>query len=286
MELVTASGDLIDLSRDDDPDLVDGTGRRARRSWRRHASDAGGRARPSRWPSASTSTCRCRQRSDHFGDIMARRLQRQPVHVMALDEVEQVWIKRRIAPPGHDDEWSRFVRRRATATCTRSPSCRLNCTEQMGVAGAVARAAAALPHGLHAQQWRGVAVGNVRRRPPTPRGARALWRTAATGSRRSARSPRSARSQPTVVDEPVLPARLRRVPLHVGAGLARVRAGAGKMEAALAPFAPRPHWGKLFTLSGETIARGSIESMHSHNSSPSGIPTKEFRNPYLDNLLG
>ena len=69
------------------------------------------------------------------------------------DEVEQLWIKRRVAPgSGHDDEWSRFGA--TPATSDMHPIAELSaepCTRAAGCSGTVARPAAPLPHGLHAK---------------------------------------------------------------------------------------------------------------------------------------
>jgi xylitol oxidase len=59
-----------------------------------------------------------------------------------------------------------------------------------------------------------------------------------------------------------------------------------QMEAALAPFAPRPHWGKLSTLSGEII-RSRVERIDAFTQLVNEWdPTGKFRNDYLEELLG
>jgi xylitol oxidase len=57
------------------------------------------------------------------------------------------------------------------------------------------------------------------------------------------------------------------------------------VETALEPFAPRPHWGKLSTLSGEVIRSrvqrvGDFERLLAE-----WDPTQKFRNAYLDAIL-
>jgi xylitol oxidase len=58
-----------------------------------------------------------------------------------------------------------------------------------------------------------------------------------------------------------------------------------RVEAALAPFAPRPHWGKLFTLPpGDVQARyekrsAFVELLRRHD------PTGKFRNAFLDRYV-
>jgi len=58
------------------------------------------------------------------------------------------------------------------------------------------------------------------------------------------------------------------------------------LERQLAPFAPRPHWGKVFTTPPETL-RASYQRLPDflalmHHFDPSG----KFRNAYIDRLLG
>ena len=73
----------------------------------------------------------------------------------------------------------------------------VNCTEQLGVPGPVARAAAALPAGVHPQQRRGAAVGVLGAAPPRARGAPRVDAHPGPRSRPSCRSRRSAPSPPT-----------------------------------------------------------------------------------------
>jgi len=58
-----------------------------------------------------------------------------------------------------------------------------------------------------------------------------------------------------------------------------------QVEDALAPFVPRPHWGKLSTLSGDTL-RARLPRLESFAAlATEWDPTGKFRNPYLDNIL-
>ena len=58
-----------------------------------------------------------------------------------------------------------------------------------------------------------------------------------------------------------------------------------QVEDALAPFVPRPHWGKLSTLSGDTL-RARLPRLESFAAlAAEWDPTGKFRNPYLDNIL-
>ncbi|MEP7289317.1 MAG: FAD-binding protein [Chloroflexota bacterium] len=58
-----------------------------------------------------------------------------------------------------------------------------------------------------------------------------------------------------------------------------------KIEAALAPFAPRPHWGKLFTLPPERVQAGYDRMAEFKQLCREYDPTGKFRNPFLDIAL-
>jgi xylitol oxidase len=58
-----------------------------------------------------------------------------------------------------------------------------------------------------------------------------------------------------------------------------------RLESALEPFAPRPHWGKLTTLSGGTV-RSRVEQFGEFQALVAEWdPARKFRNGYLDELL-
>lgn len=64
-----------------------------------------------------------------------------------------------------------------------------------------------------------------------------------------------------------------------------VRAVLPKIEAALSPFSPRPHWGKLFTLSSERIRR-RYPRLHEFQQLMKQLdPTGKFRNAYMERNL-
>ena len=186
--------------------------RRGRRAGRRSAS-----SRRSRSTISPRSTCgrTCYEnlplaqpegalRRDH-----GERLQRQPVHRLAGPAVQ----------PGLGEEPRGERRRRSTAPdgvlrrhardAEPAPDRRHraeNCTEQLGVPGPVARAAAALPDGLHAEQRRGAAERVLR--PARARGRRACalqqLRDADRAAPADLRDPHDRRRR--ALDEPVLPA--------------------------------------------------------------------------------
>jgi xylitol oxidase len=58
-----------------------------------------------------------------------------------------------------------------------------------------------------------------------------------------------------------------------------------QVEKALEPFSPRPHWGKLSTLSGAVI-RSRFERIDAFAGlATEWDPTGKFRNEFLDNVL-
>ena len=287
MELVTASGDLVDISRDDDPELVDAL-----------AVGLGAFGIVTRLTLSVEPTFDVAQRvyehlpmstvQAHLGDIMGAGYSVSLFTSWRSDEVEQLWIKRRVAPgSGHDDEWSRFGA--TPATSDMHPIAELSaepCTPQLGVPGpwhdrlphfrmgftpssgeelqselfvATVDAPAAiqtlvelhdvLAPVLKISEVRAVAADTLWMSPCYQRDCIAFHFT-------------WVQSWPEV--EPVL----------------------ATMEAALEPFAPRPHWGKLSTLSGEVI-RARVPRIDAFEQLVNEWdPTQKFRNPYLENLFG
>jgi xylitol oxidase len=286
MELVTASGDLVDISRDDDPELMDAI-----------TVGLGAFGIVTRLTLAVEPTFEVAQRvyehlpmstaQDHLGDIMGAGYSVSLFTSWRNDEVEQLWIKRRVAPgSGHDDEWSRFGA--SPATRDLHPIVELSaepCTEQMGVAGpwharlphfrmgftpssgeelqselfvATADAPAAIQtlvelHDVLApvlmiSEVRAVAADKLWMSPCYQRDCIALHFT-------------WLQSWPDV--QPVL----------------------AQMEEALAPFAPRPHWGKLSTLGSEVIRTRVVRIDDFEQVVNEWDPTQKFRNKYLADLL-
>ena len=58
------------------------------------------------------------------------------------------------------------------------------------------------------------------------------------------------------------------------------------IEAALAPFEPRPHWGKAFTLPGETIRATLPHAADFVAAAREADPRGVFRNAFLERTLG
>lgn len=59
-----------------------------------------------------------------------------------------------------------------------------------------------------------------------------------------------------------------------------------ELERALAPFDPRPHWGKLFTISRETIAATYPRFDDARRLAERYDPSGCFRNPFTDDVFG
>ena len=61
----------------------------------------------------------------------------------------------------------------------------------------------------------------------------------------------------------------------------------GEVERALAPFAPRPHWGKLFTIPGDEVRSRYPDRRRFVALARDLDPTGKFRNPFVDaNVFG
>ena len=64
-----------------------------------------------------------------------------------------------------------------------------------------------------------------------------------------------------------------------------VRPVLARLEEALAPFEPVPHWGKLTTIAGEVV-RSRVDRLAAFDKlQTEWDPTAKFRNAYLDELL-
>ena len=286
MEIVTASGDLVDISRDDDPLLMDAL-----------TVGLGAFGIVTRLTLSVEPTFEVAQRVyehlpmptaiDRLDEIMRAGYSVSLFTSWRRDEVEQLWIKRRVAPgSGHDDEWSRFGA--TPATSDMHPIAELSaepCTEQMGVAGPWH---ARLPHfrmgftpssGEELQSELFVAAADAPAAIQTlvelhdvlapvlmisevrAVAADTLWMSPCYQRECIALHFTWLQSWPDV--EPVLEA----------------------MEAALAPFAPRPHWGKLSTLAGEVVRARGARMDDFERVVNEWDPTQKFRNSYLADLL-
>nr|WP_242424077.1 D-arabinono-1,4-lactone oxidase [Frankia sp. EI5c] len=67
---------------------------------------------------------------------------------------------------------------------------------------------------------------------------------------------------------------------------AAVTRAVAAVERQLAPFEPRPHWGKIFALSSETIRASYPRAADFTELAGRRDPTGVFRNPFLAHTLG
>ena len=67
---------------------------------------------------------------------------------------------------------------------------------------------------------------------------------------------------------------------------AEVLAALPVVEAALEPFAPRPHWGKWFTLDGDAVRSSYPRAADFRALAEESDPGRTFRNRYLERVLG
>ena len=202
------------------------------------------------------------------------------------DVAGQVWVKSRVTDAPEDARPELFG---AVAATRRAPSDPRPRSRQLHRPARPARPvvgpAAALPHGLHPERRRGDPV-----RVPRPAPARAAA-IAAVRALAPALRPVLQVSELRVVaaddlwlspqhGTPTLAIHFtwRREPEAVGAVL-------GELEAALAPFAPRPHWGKLFQAGADAIAPRYPRAADFAALAARLDPRGAFRNAWLDRAL-
>ena len=286
LELVTASGDLVDVSRDDDPEMMDAL-----------TVGLGAFGIVTKLTLSIEPTFEVSQRVyeqlptqtaiDRLGEIMSDGYSVSLFTTWRPDDVEQLWRKIRV--DDIEDSGASSPRFGAMpALRDVHPIAELDaepCTEQMGVAGpwherlphfrmgftpssgeelqselfvATADAPAAMQTlvELHDVLAPVMKISEVR-----AVAADTLWLSPCHQRDCTAFHFTWVQSWPEV--EPVL----------------------ARLESALEPFAPRPHWGKLSTLSGEVIRSrfdriGAFEALVGQ-----WDPTQKFRNAYLDNVL-
>jgi xylitol oxidase len=288
LELVTGSGDLVDVSRDDDPELMDAL-----------TVGLGAFGVVTRLTLAVEPTFAVSQRVyehlpmptaiDRVEEIMADGYSVSLFTSWRSDTIEQVWCKRRVDAERDGDDDAVAVHFGAVpATRNLHPITKLSaepCTEQMGVAGPWHER---LPHfrmGFTPSSGEELQSELFVARDDAPAVIRALVElhdvlapvlmiseVRAVASDSLWLSPCYQRdciafhftwiqSWPDV--EPVL----------------------ARVESALARFAPRPHWGKLSTLDG-AIMRSRYERLSAFEElAAEWDPTRKFRNAYLDAVL-
>ena len=220
LELVTANGDILTLSRDKDGDTFLGA-----------VVNLGALGVVTKVTLDIQPTFMMRQDvyenlplaqlTDHFESIMSSGYSVSLFTDWQNKRINEVWVKRRVEKGDTPDAKPEFYGARL-ATRNLHPIAELsaeNCTEQMGVPGPWYRTVASLPHGVHSEQRQGVAVRVLRppqgRRRSHPRD-RAIARPgepppADLGIAHDRRGP--------IVDEPVLRAAQPGHPLHLETGL-------------------------------------------------------------------
>ena len=285
IEFVTASGDLVNVSRADDPELMDAI-----------TVGLGAFGIVTRLTLAVEPTYAVSQRVyehlpmrtaiDRLDEIMADGYSVSLFTSWGPDEIEQLWRKQRVAGDRDDDGDASSPRYGAMPSLREMhPIAELPaepCTEQLGVAGpwherlphfqmgftpssgeelqselfvgrADAPAAMQALVGLHDVLAPVLKVSEVR-----AVAADTLWLSMCHQRHSIAFHFTWIQSWPDV--EPVL----------------------AQVESALAPFAPRPHWGKLSTLGGDVL-RTRFERLGEFGElADEWDPTRKFRNAYLD----
>jgi xylitol oxidase len=287
MEIVVAAGDVVEVSRDDDPELMDAI-----------TVGLGALGVVTRLTLGVQPSFAVRQTVfenlpmveavDHLDEIMADGYSVSLFTSWRADVVEQVWCKRRVDVDAGDLDPVAAGLGASAATVDVHPVARLSaepCTPQLDVAGPWHER---LPHfrmgftpssgdelqselfvqrGDAADAMRtlvelhGVLAPVLQISEVRSVAADALWLSPCYQRESIAFHFTWVPSWPDV--EPVL----------------------RQVEDALAPFLPRPHWGKLSTLSGDTL-RARLPRLESFAAlATEWDPTGKFRNPYLDNIL-
>jgi alditol oxidase len=291
MQLVVASGDLVEISRHDDPELMDAL-----------TIGLGAFGIVTRLTLAIEPTFAVRQHVyerlpiatalEQFDEIMADGYSVSLFATWRQHHIEQLWRKERVAPDGggDDDGTDEGTARFGAAPATRDlhPIAALSaepCTAQMGVAGPWHER---LPHfrmGFVPSSGEELQSELFVARADAPEVMRAL---VAMGD---------------VFAAVLMISEVRSVaadtlwlsPCHQRDCIAfhftwipswpEVRPVLTRLEAALEPFAPRPHWGKLTTLDGRTI-RSRVERLGAFEQLlAEWDPNRKFRNAHLDELL-
>jgi xylitol oxidase len=207
------------------------------------------------------------------------------------DEIEQLWRKVRVESEGHDASVDAAATRFGATVASRDlhPITELSaepCTEQMGLAGPWHDR---LPHfrmgfrpssGDELQSELFVAADHA---PEVMRTLRSLGQDLAPVLKIS-------EVRTVAADGLWLSTSYQRdsVAFHFSwiNSWSQVQPVLANLESALAPFAPRPHWGKLTTIgSGDLHAR--FERLAAFGALlDDWDPSRKFRNPYLDAVLG
>jgi xylitol oxidase len=290
MEIVAATGDLVEISRDDDPQTMDAL-----------TVGLGALGIVTRLTLAVEPTFAVRQRVyqhlpmstalERLDEIMADGYSVSLFTSWRDDYVEQLWRKERVAVDGKDDDDDGTTERFGATPATRDlhPIVELSaepCTEQMGVAGPWHER---LPHF---------------RMGFTPSSGEELQSELFIGRADAPSAMRTLIEMCDVLAPVLMISEVRAVaadtlwlsPCYQRDCIAlhftwiqswpEVRPVLEQVESALAPFEPRPHWGKLSTLPGAVI-RSRVAKMDAFQELlEEWDPRGKFRNDYLDAILG
>ncbi|MBK5331724.1 MAG: FAD-binding protein [Ilumatobacteraceae bacterium] len=289
MDLVTASGDLVDISRDDDPELMDAL-----------TVGLGAFGIVTRLTLSIEPTFQVRQRVyeqlpmataiSRLGEIMDDGYSVSLFTSWRNDYVEQLWRKERIAADDEEEDDGLSSPRFGAMPATRNvhPIVELSaepCTEQMGVAGPWHER---LPHF---------------RMGFTPSSGEELQSELFVASTDAPAAIQTLIELHDVLAPVLMISEVRAIaadtlwlsPCYRRDCIAfhftwiqswsEVQPVLATVESALQPFAPRPHWGKLSTLSGEVI-RSRVERMGDFERLlAEWDPGRKFRNDYLEEIL-
>ena len=289
MQLVVASGDIVEVSRDVDPDVMDALG-----------VNLGAFGIATRLTLKIEPTFTVWQHVyegvpmqaaiEHLGEIMADGYSVSLFTTWKPDHLEQVWRKERMLTESDDSDAEPVAVRLGGAPATRNvhPVAELSaepCTEQMGVAGPWHER---LPHfrmgftpssGDELQSELFVAAAD---------GPEAMRTLIGLGDR-LAPVLKISEVRAVAADTLWLSPCYQRdcIVFHFTwiPSWPVVQPVLALVESALEPFEPRPHWGKLSTLDG-SIVRSRFERLGAFaHLQGEWDPSRKFRNAYLDNVL-
>jgi xylitol oxidase len=288
VEMVTASGDLVDVSRDDDPELMDAV-----------TVGLGAFGIVTRLTLAVEPTFSVSQRvyehlpmqsaMDRLDEIMADGYSVSMFTFWGPDEIEQLWRKQRVVDDTDDDDDASSPRYGAMPSLREmhpiADIAAEPCTEQLGVAGPWHER---LPHfrmGFTPSSGEELQSELFVERSDAPAAMRALIEL------HDVLAPvlKVSEVRAVAADNLWLSMCHRRdsIAFHFTwiQSWPDVEPVLAQVEAALAPFSPRPHWGKLSTLGGDVL-RSRFERLGDFERvAGEWDPSHKFRNAYLDALF-
>ena len=288
IEMVTASGDLVDVSRDDDPDTMDAI-----------TVGLGAFGIVTRLTLAVEPTFAVAQRVfehlsmqtavDRLPEIMADGYSVSLFTMWGRHEIEQLWRKHRVADDTDNDDDASSPRYGAMpAIREMHPIAEVApdaCTEQLGVAGPWHER---LPHfrmGFTPSSGEELQSELFVDRADASAAMRALVEL------HDVLAPvlKVSEVRAVAADNLWLSMCYQRdsIAFHFTwiQSWSDVQPVLARVEAALAPFAARPHWGKLSTLGGADLRLRFERLVDFERLAKEWDPTRKFRNAYLDSVL-